>query len=642
MADEHELRRVNWTEVFGFTQLFKSFHVAMHISKLALAVMALTLLLCFGFALDVFWSIGNGKVQPQEIAWYVGKSGEDFDKSVREWKQGRLSKAGDLLASARHDQNTFDNFPVTSPYISDVYRERVQAYRNDHKAAPDRIASDILKEAKDKGTSWNKLLSEAQSAFCDETAAIAANLKGLAKSAEDKVNKNPSLTGEEKAQALQQLTRDEKAAWLSLSALKIAFDRKVTDIRGEDISTALREYELACLENALSSVRYGNIFGGMDRYQAMGQAADKQLMESALAPQALAAATQGGDNPGFVFWVLLAVQGIGWLICHHYIYAVLFLAFTLAIWAVFGGAIYRIAALQAARGEKISISQALKFSIGKFGSFATAPLLPLAIVLGIGLLIAVLSIPTNIPWLGEIILGLLFILCLLGGLAIAFLLVGLVAGGALMYPTIAVEGSDSFDAISRSFTYVISRPWRAGFYALIALVYGTITYLFVRLFVYIALASTHVFLKWGVWAGGKTVGSDADKIDVLWTAPTFSNLWGTHNWQAMSGTESIGAFMLGIWVFLLAACVGAYVISFFASSSTIIYLLLRQKVDATDLDDVYIDEPEEFLPTPTPTPASETPEVAQAPAEEPAPAPASPTSAVEPTTQEPPTDPTAN
>ena len=60
-------------------------------------------------------------------------------------------------------------------------------------------------------------------------------------------------------------------------------------------------------------------------------------------------------------------------------------------------------------------------------------------------------------------------------------LLGTVGGFNLMYPTIAVEGSDSFDAISRTFSYVYARPWRMLFYTLVAIVYGALCYLFVRL-----------------------------------------------------------------------------------------------------------------------------------------------------------------
>jgi len=196
----------------------------------------------------------------------------------------------------------------------------------------------------------------------------------------------------------------------------------------------------------------------------------------------------------------------------------------------------------------------------------------------------------SIPWVGEILMGLLFFLALAVGLIIAFLTVGLVAGAPLMYPTIAVEGSDSFDAINRSFSYVCLRPWRAAFYGLVALVYGVITYVFVRLFVYIAMAATHMFVNWGVWDGGDSLGPGADKLDVMWQTPTFDSLTPAANWVAMSGLASFGAWCLNMWVFLLAATVLAYLLSYAACSTTCIYCLLRRKEDATDLDDVYIEE----------------------------------------------------
>ena len=71
---------------------------------------------------------------------------------------------------------------------------------------------------------------------------------------------------------------------------------------------------------------------------------------------------------------------------------------------------------------------------------------------------------------------------------------GTVGGFNLMYPTVAVEGSDSFDAISRSFSYVFARPWRMLWYTVVAVVYGALCYLFVRYFIYVMLAVTHFFV----------------------------------------------------------------------------------------------------------------------------------------------------
>ncbi len=164
-----------------------------------------------------------------------------------------------------------------------------------------------------------------------------------------------------------------------------------------------------------------------------------------------------------------------------------------------------------------------------------------------------------------------------------------------MYPTIAVEGSDAFDAISRSFSYAFARPWRTGLYGLVALVYGTICCLFVRLFAFIALAATHWFVKGGIFTGGSNLAGNADRLDALWPAPMFSDFHPAISWDALGGFESIAAVVIAIWVYIVIGVVVAFGLSFFASSTTVIYYLLRRKVDATDLDDVYVEESEEEL-----------------------------------------------
>ena len=47
------------------------------------------------------------------------------------------------------------------------------------------------------------------------------------------------------------------------------------------------------------------------------------------------------------------------------------------------------------------------------------------------------------------------------------LAVGLAAGWPLMWPTISSEGTDAFDALSRSYAYVYQRPLAYLLYAVI-------------------------------------------------------------------------------------------------------------------------------------------------------------------------------
>src|SRR5215212_568878 len=57
MADESQtIRGINWRETFPFTNIFKAFRVAVHPSKLVLALTALLLIWLGGLLLDAVWA----------------------------------------------------------------------------------------------------------------------------------------------------------------------------------------------------------------------------------------------------------------------------------------------------------------------------------------------------------------------------------------------------------------------------------------------------------------------------------------------------------------------------------------------------------------------------------------------------------
>ena len=295
--------------------------------------------------------------------------------------------------------------------------------------------------------------------------------------------------------------------------------------------------------------------------------------------------------------------GPRWLWGFHPVYAVLFTVLFLLVWAVFGGAISRIAAVQVARDEKISVRQALRFSVSKLLSFVFAPVIPLAIVVVLGLLIAAGGLLFYIPVIGPVAAGAFFFLALIAGVVITLVLFGTVGGLNLMFPTVAVEGSDSFDAISRSFSYVFARPWRMLFYTAVAVAYGALSYLFVRLFVYVTLAVTHLFLTWFLY------GQAGEYINQIWPAPTdFWKIPYDINFAGLAWSEKVSAFLVAAWVYLLLGLAGAFVISFYFSANTIIYYLMRREVDATELEDVYVEDAEDDLvdagPLTIPSPAA--------------------------------------
>jgi len=103
-----------------------------------------------------------------------------------------------------------------------------------------------------------------------------------------------------------------------------------------------------------------------------------------------------------------------------------------------------------------------------------------------------------VPFVGPVILGLVFFVFLGVSFVLMLLLLGILGGFNLLYPTIAVEGADSFDAMSRSFAYVYARPWRLLIYTVISLIYGVVTFLFVSFAVFLILFLTHTFVGWGM------------------------------------------------------------------------------------------------------------------------------------------------
>ncbi len=306
------------------------------------------------------------------------------------------------------------------------------------------------------------------------------------------------------------------------------------------------------------------------------------------------------------------------------IYLILVLLYALAVWGFFGGAITRLAAVQVARNEKIPLREAVLFAKDRFVSFFAAPAFPLLLL---GILVFCLWVfgwvEGFLPIFGDIIVaGLLWPIVLVVGLIMAVVLVGLV-GWPLMNATISTEGSDSFDALSRSYSYVYQAPWHYLWYGLVATAYGIVLVFFVGF-----MASLLVYLgKWGASAPG--ISSADPKRD---REPTYLFIYAPksmgwrnlliHNSQfavaerkvtpsgvitdeyrlkaeylnEMSWYNYTGAVLVAIWIGAFFLLVVGFGYSYFWTAATIIYFLMRRQVDDTDLDEVHLEEDEALDP----------------------------------------------
>src|SRR5213078_176790 len=120
----------------------------------------------------------------------------------------------------------------------------------------------------------------------------------------------------------------------------------------------------------------------------------------------------------------------------------------------------------------------LRFVAARYVSYLAAPLVPLAFIALIAFLTVLYGLIHLIPFVGDIADSVAWPILVLLGFGQAVLLIGLV-GYPLMYATVSAEGSDTFDALSRSYNYVFQSPWNYIWYRAVAIVYGMALVFFV-------------------------------------------------------------------------------------------------------------------------------------------------------------------
>ena len=174
----------------------------------------------------------------------------------------------------------------------------------------------------------------------------------------------------------------------------------------------------------------------------------------------------------------------------------------LLVWSICGVGIARLAAVRFAADQSVNLRGAVRYSLRKVSPALGSAVVPMVGVLLLWFAGVVLGWMGHIPGVGGVLVGIGWGLALLGGLAMALILLGLAAGWPLMLSSVAVEDADSFDAFSRIYNYLFARPWYALFLVLLALLYGSA----LLVFSCTLLAATHTVTEWAVGSG---LGHDA-------------------------------------------------------------------------------------------------------------------------------------
>ena len=140
-----------------------------------------------------------------------------------------------------------------------------------------------------------------------------------------------------------------------------------------------------------------------------------------------------------------------------------------------------------------------------------------------------------------------------------------------MVSAVGVERGDSFQAISTAFSYLYQRPIHFAFYGFISCVLAGLGFFAAGLF-----ADTTVMFA--LWAGSFGMGHErtADVIGAV---------------AQGNGDPRWGIQALQFWTDSLRVLLSSFGWGFFWCIAPAIYLLLRQSVDATELDEIVLDEP---------------------------------------------------
>jgi hypothetical protein len=275
-----------------------------------------------------------------------------------------------------------------------------------------------------------------------------------------------------------------------------------------------------------------------------------------------------------------SIKSVEW---GEYVVLIVLVLGLMIIWSVFAGAITRLAALEFARGEKAGLKDSLSFVMKKFWSYFWSPLTP---ILGVLFFIACNvagGLLGKIEFAGEIAVAVGFPLAILSGFLIVFLGIIGIIGFILMFPAISSEGSDAFDAISRAYSYVLSRPLHFLSLFITIIICGTILS-------FVAGYGACLVMQTSYFTVGLGMGDKLNEIRAF-----IAGMSGAGDAITSLNPMSmrIAALLFMLYVVLIKMTVGSIIVAFVGSASTIAYLIMRKAVDGTEITDVYVDENEE-------------------------------------------------
>ena len=331
----------------------------------------------------------------------------------------------------------------------------------------------------------------------------------------------------------------------------------------------------------------------------------------------------------------------------EFLYFLIGSLWSLVVWSFVGLGITRVSLLRLTRNEHAGLDDAFEYAVDYFATCFSALAMPIGFAF-------VLCIPTFLIGLvlgfdfGALVVSIFWFLILAIAFLLGLLLLGLMVSWPLVVCSVAAEGQNAFDAVTRAFAYVFQRPVNYFFYALIALLFGGVCWLAVNQFTESVIRLSFWSTSWGanrltndrmeqlktppldlqlrsvnpaslisslqpmqqqlpppnlemsqpIQEGGNVIVSDPQDNLVDQGEPTLSlpdfEVEGSlepspaveESWNLQTARKFIH-----FWTAFAKTIAAAFLYGLFWCMSSAIYLLLRKDVDETEMDEIFmIDE----------------------------------------------------
>ena len=273
-------------------------------------------------------------------------------------------------------------------------------------------------------------------------------------------------------------------------------------------------------------------------------------------------------------------------------------AWLLVLWSVVAGAIARVYAVRIARDESIGATDGLAFSVSNLRAFLQAPLF-VAAAAGLFLGLAALAgAGSAIPGVGPFLEIVLHPLALVAGLIVVVMAAGGIFGFPIMQAALATERNGTLDAISRTFSYVFTKPVAyIASVSIVTLVSGVIT-MFGGAFIGITQRAMMFGAGWNADPSAPIDARRAIGDGIGFGASGDGVLGWPHVVEKIQGVPHMWIYVAWAFSVFAALAVHGWVLSYFVGGLTDTYFLLRREVDGIDDGEVYSEGAEATLGEP--------------------------------------------